>query len=653
VRGRPGLTPHLAHGLAQSPSRRYGRATNGLDFSLLGPLQVAANGTVLPLGGAKQRAVLALLLLNANEVVPIDRLIDELWGERPPESAANMIQGYVSHLRKMLEPGRRRGEHDLIVSEPPGYVLRIGKDQLDAERFVQLTAEARRLLAEDDPAAAAERLRTALGIWRGPVLADLAYEPFVAAEVRRLEELRLGALEDRIDADLALGRQDPLIGELGELVIEHPLRERLRGQLMTALYRSGRQADALAVYRETRTTLRDELGIEPGPALRDLEQAILRQDPELGAPTALPLPIATRLRRRWRLSGAVAVLAGALAIGLTLGLSGGAKAVVVEPNSVAVIDPAANKLVKDIGVGGYPGPLAADDMYVYVCNIGDATISRIRADEKRYSDTSGFSRATDMVVFNGDVWAANGGAPGHTPTAPPGTIMDFDFTAAKLIVPVGPAEDGPEEETTIAPDPAGIGIWAGNQGSETVRLIDAVSGESVTTVHAVAPGGLATTGDAGGGTTVWASDPKRNIVVRIDAGRKRVTRRVPIAGGPTRVAADERGVWVISRGFGDGAGWSATRGTKPAVFRIDPRTNTVVARIPLPLTPVRIALGAGSVWVTAEHVLSARGATVHATVFRIDPASNRIVARIPLGTSAVDGVIVSHGLVWAAVPPSQ
>jgi YVTN family beta-propeller protein len=622
---------------------------------VLGPLQVAVNGTLLPLGGAKQRAVLALLVLHANEVVAIDRLIDHVWGDSPPESAGNMLQGYVSHLRKTLEPGRARGEHELLVSRPPGYVLQIGEGQLDADRFERLTSEARRLLGVGDPDGAAERLRAGLALWRGPALADLAYEDFARPDVDRLEELRLGALEDRIDADLARGRHDALVGELRELVAEHPLRERFMGQLMATLYRSGRQAEALETYRTGRSALRDELGIEPGPALRELEQAILRQDPALGAPAPLPpLPVVSALRRRWRLSTGVAVLSGSLAVGLALDLSGGAKAVVVKPNSVAVIDATTNALVTDIPVGSYPGPLAAGDTHVYVSNIGDATVSRIRADEKKFEDTSGFSRAIDMVVFNGDLWAANAGVPGHTPTAPPGTIMDFDFTAARLTVRVGPDVDGPEEETTIAKDPTGIGVWAGNQDSETVRLIDPVTGASVRTIHGISPGGLATTSHAGVGTTVWASDPKRNLVVRIDGQTGRITRRIVIKGGPTRLATDERAVWAIARGVDYSRGeWSATRGTRPAVWRIDPQTNAVVDRIDLPLTPVRIALGAGSVWVTAERVLSSSGATVDATVFRIDPATNRIVARIPLRTRAVDGIVVSHGLVWAAVPPSQ
>jgi DNA-binding SARP family transcriptional activator len=350
--------------------------------------------------------------LDANEVVSTDRLIDELWGDSPPDSAANMLQGYVSHLRKVLEPGRTRGEHELLVSRAPGYMLQIRSDQIDAERFEQLTSEARRWLVEGDAEQAAERLRTALALWRGPALADLAYEPFARADVDRLEELRLAALEDRVDADLTLGRHDALVGELRELVDHHPLRERLRAQLMAALYRCGRQAEALAVYRKGRRALLDGLGIEPGPALRELEQAILRQDPALGVPASPPAPIAMRIRRRWPLLAGAAALAGiALAGVLASGHSATAKAVVVRPHSVAVIDPSKNALVKDIPVGGYPGPLAADEEFVYVCNIGDATVSRIFPDKMKVYDTASLSRAIDLVAADTHLWAADEESP--------------------------------------------------------------------------------------------------------------------------------------------------------------------------------------------------------------------------------------------------
>jgi DNA-binding SARP family transcriptional activator len=607
----------------------------------------------LPLGGAKQRAVLALLILHANEVVSADRLIDELWGDSPPDSAANMLQGYVSHLRKTLEPGRGRGEHELLVSRAPGYMLQIPSDQLDAERFERLATEGRRLLTDREAGAAAERLRAALALWRGGALDDLAYEAFARADIDRLEELRLQTLEDRIDADLALGRHDDLVPELREFVDRYPLRERLRGQLMAALYRCGRQAEALEVYRDARRSLLDELGVEPGPALRELEQAILRQDPELGAPAPPPAPIATRIRRRRLLLVAAALLAAAtLAAVLAFARPGGAKAVVVKPHSVAVIDPARNAVTKDIPVGAYPGPLAADDEFVYVCNIGDATMTRILPEKQKVFDTGSLSRAIDLVAVDKHLWAANGGVLGHTP-APPGTVLDYDLLTAHMrMIRLGPSierEGDGEEQTTIAADVKGNEIWAGNKDSATVTQLEP---PTMAKIHGVAPGGLAVVREPGGNDTVWASDPIRHRLVAIDVATRRIVRSIRLTGFPSRLAADARSVWVADRGYGD-VQWEPTRLTKPALLRIDPTSKPRIVRVPLPLTPMRVALGAGSVWITAERVRSWDGATDHATVFRVDPATNRIVDRIPLHTRAVDGIIVGHGRVWAAVPPSQ
>ena len=242
-----------------------------MEFRILGPLEVVERDRVLPLGGSRQRALLALLLTRANEVVSADRLIDELWPSGPPHNAANALQYHVSQLRKAL------GGTDSIVTQPPGYMIRVGPNELDLLRFERLLDEAE----HEAPEAAARLLRSALDLWRGSPLADVAQESFAQVEIVQLEELRLRALELRLEADLALGRHRELVGELEALVRENPLRERLRAALMHALYGAGRQAEALEVYRQTRTMLVDELGIEPSPALQELERAILRQDPAL------------------------------------------------------------------------------------------------------------------------------------------------------------------------------------------------------------------------------------------------------------------------------------------------------------------------------------------------------------------------------------
>ncbi|MDQ4011593.1 MAG: winged helix-turn-helix domain-containing protein [Actinomycetota bacterium] len=249
-----------------------------LEFRLLGPLEAIADGRPLRLGPPQQRALLAALVLQAGSVVSVDSLIDAVWADRPPESAANIVQSYVARLRTLLEPQRARGEPArLLLTRPPGYVLTLQPEQTDAGRFCRLV-EAGRRARPSDPATAAATLREALALWRGDVLADLGDFAVVTSAHVRLTELRRIALDERIDADLALGHDAELVPELEALVADDPLRERTRGQLMVALYRSGRQADALATYDAARRTLADELGLDPGPELRALEAAILRQD---------------------------------------------------------------------------------------------------------------------------------------------------------------------------------------------------------------------------------------------------------------------------------------------------------------------------------------------------------------------------------------
>jgi DNA-binding SARP family transcriptional activator len=241
-----------------------------LEYRILGPVEVADETGPLPLGGQKQRALLALLLLNVGSVVSTDRIVDQLWGEQPPKTATTSLQNFISQLRKVLGS-------EALVTKPPGYLLLVEPDQLDLGRFERLVAEARRQSAEQR----SPMLHEALALWRGPPLGDLAFETFAQGEIRRLEELRLEALEERIDADLELGGAGELVGELEGLVAQHPLRERLRGQLMLALYRAGRQAEALQAFLDARRALVDELGIEPSPALQQLYRSMLRQEAAL------------------------------------------------------------------------------------------------------------------------------------------------------------------------------------------------------------------------------------------------------------------------------------------------------------------------------------------------------------------------------------
>jgi len=251
--------------------------TSDLEFRILGPIEVRSNGEALPLGGPKQRALLAVLLVDAGRAVSTDRLIDALWGEHPPKTAGTSLQNFVSQLRKLLGP-------DVLVTKPPGYLLRIEPGRLDAGRARTLAADAK--AAPPDKRVA--KLREALALWRGPPLGEFAFEAFAQSEIGRLEELRLAVLEDRIDADVEAGRHAEVVGELEALVEEHPLRERFREQLMLALYRSGRQAEALDAFQQGRRVLVEELGIDPSPRLQQLHGAILRQESALEPERATP-----------------------------------------------------------------------------------------------------------------------------------------------------------------------------------------------------------------------------------------------------------------------------------------------------------------------------------------------------------------------------
>ena len=397
-----------------------------MDFRILGPLEVLANGRPLALGGAKPRAVLAVLLLHVNETVSVDSLIDALWGESAPNGAVQSVRVHISRLRKVLENGRAEGDPpSVLVTTAGGYELRVGDGNLDLSRFEGLFAEGQRALAEERPERAAELLSEALALWRGPALADLAFEPFAQAEAARLDELRVAALEDRIEADLALGRHAAVASELEPLIAAHPLRERLRRLQMLALYRSGRQAEALEAYRSARRTLVDEIGVEPGTELRELHEAILRQDPALEAPVAAAEPPATPPRGR-----------GAARPGASAGRRapedrpGAARARrdrggcrprrgrpplrgrrsrrddrrelgrPARPRQRRRCDP-------QIPVGGGPGPSAADAESVWVANTLDDTVSRIDVESGQVATIDVGGEPAGIATGAGFAWVAD------------------------------------------------------------------------------------------------------------------------------------------------------------------------------------------------------------------------------------------------------
>jgi YVTN family beta-propeller protein len=600
-----------------------------LDFRILGPFEVLDGDRPVALGGPKQRALLVVLLLRRGEVVSRDRLIDELWGERPPASAAKTVQVYISNLRKALGDG-------VLLTRGQGYVLQLAPGQIDVDRVAASVSEGRAALEDGDPQRASDRLREALAQWPSAPLADFAYEPFAQAEIARLDEERLAALEDRIDADLAVGRHAALIGELEMLAGEHPLRERLQALLMLALYRSGRQTEALARYQQARSRLIDELGIEPGPELQDLQRAILTQDPDLGGPRRR-MPAAASSRRVGRLLALAGVLllaaAGAATLKLLSGSGGSAALGGASADSVALISPASTRLQASFPVGGNPSSLAVSAGAVWALNADDQTVTRIDLSSHlaRPYGTGGIP--VDLAAGDGSVWVVN--APStRAPTAAPGALTPFPeptsvvrldpasaLTLASIPLPRTVAS-APPGSYQIAVSPHGV--WVINADGSVSR-IDPASNRVVQTVadvdvSAIASGPEGTgaveqntsTGSivqlaaghrvlrhvqipavqlatplssiAVGAGAIWVTDPQSGLLWRIDPGPVPVERTIPLTPGASDVAYAAGAVWVAN-------------GISGTVSRVDPQTNHVTQTIAVGNTPGRLIAGDGGVWV--------------------------------------------------------
>lgn len=583
-----------------------------VDFRILGPLEVRADGSPLPLGGVKQRALLAVLLLHANEALTSDRLIDELWGDRPPPTAANTLQVHLSRLRRTLAAAD--GHAPGIVRRGDGYRLELAPEQLDRNRFEALAAAGRAAQATGDDARAAELLREALALWRGPALADLRYEPFADAAVAQLEELRLAALKDRIDADLALGRHDEVVAELAALVDAHPLDERLRGQRMLALYRCGRQAEALDAYAAARRAL-DDLGLEPGEELRRLQVRILQQDPELSQSADAPAATADRRRRRPFLLAALAVAVASVALAAST-LRGGDRAV-VPPNAVAIVDPASNGLVGWIAVGAEPTRAAAGGGSLWVVNSGDHTLSRVDPSRREVVDTVPLrALAPSAVAANeSSVWVV--GTVGNA-----SSLVRVDPRFGQVVETLELGELIPEGYGLGSPKGPGAVAWgsgelwtAGPRGDlyrlrpRTLEIEAELATEGGIRALAVVEDALW----AVLGTSVVRIDP-------VDRTHQRFA--VGLGAGPVAIAADDRAAWAVSP-------------VDDLVSRIDAVTGTVTG-VAVGDRPRDVALGLGSVWVANSN---------DGTVSRIDAESRQVVATIDLGVR-VEGVAVADGLVW-------
>ena len=600
-----------------------------MEFAILGPVEVRSEGASLVLGGRKARALLALLLLNANEVVSRDRLVDGLWGETPPATASRTLDSHVSRLRTVLGTDR-------IERRPPGYRLRVEPDELDLTRFERLLEGGSATLAADNASAAVAAFDEALALWRGSALADLHDEPFATTEARRLEERRLLCREERIDALLALGGGPDLVPELEQVVGAHPFRERPLGQLMLALYRSGRQADALAAYQAGRARLAAELGLDPSLPLRQLERQILEHDPALGSARAAPPRAGVGRRRRTAFVAAavvVAAVAGSVVVGIELGgvgtraatagqsastlveLGGGggsshaavlpeapaAAAVgagsvwLAEPNAGAVvrIDERSRRAVERIPVGAGPGAIAFGGGALWVASVPGGTVLRIDPGTDAITKRIGLGSASvGALAFGlGRLWIAD-------------TVDD-------ALLELDPGTDAITGTFQLDVEPTALavgdgGIWIADYNAGSLTDLDPRTGATLSTT----PVGNGPVQVAIGRHAVWVVNSLDSTASRVDPATGAVTATTSVASDPVAVAATTGAVWVASQ-FAD------------AVTRLDPSSPSRVRTIHVGGQPTALVAAGGHVWVGSRPLVHRRGGTIvllHEWPISIDPA---------------------------------
>jgi len=577
-------------------------------FLVLGPLEVRLDGREVEVGGGKQRSLLALLLLHAGEVISSDRLIEALWEGQPPATAAKVVQGYVSQLRRRLGA-------ETILTRGSGYVLH--EVETDAGEFERLVENAR----GREPREAAKDLRRALALWRGRPFGDFEYESWAQPEIARLDELRLSAVEELLSAELQLGEAAKVVPELESLVAAYPLRERLRALLMLALYRSGRQADALEAFAVARRRLVDDLGVEPGRELRDLQRQILAHDPALDS-SPRPLPVVLRRTPILLVLIGALLVAGAVAAGVIELTSGSSRQIGTRlAGTLGELDAATYHLVGHVALAGRPARLAADGQLLWTGGDESRTISAIDTRtgnmEKRVSL---HALPSDIAVGLGSVWVLDGRT---------GMLMKVDPASGTVVerrrvVDPNPAYDESREAFDPLSLATGLGsIWLTN-GSGALLRLDPRTLEAATIKLRQFVNGIAV-GPAG----VWAVSGPSAVAIELDSLGGLLT-RVPIASRPgyespfpLAVAEGAGSVWVLN----------ANTGT---VTRIDPVRRAVSATILIGIehNPLRLTVGSGAVWI----------ASGDGTLARIDPTSNA-VRYISVGDRLKD-VAVTPGRIW-------
>jgi ABC-type transport system substrate-binding protein/DNA-binding SARP family transcriptional activator/DNA-binding beta-propeller fold protein YncE len=582
--------------LARSP------ASYGMELQLLGPIEARVGDRTVVLGARKQRALLAMLGLAANRTVSADRLAEGLWGEEPPPSALKMVQLYVSQLRRLLDSNGAT-----IVTHGRGYELQLPADAVDVARFARLVDES--------------RPREALALWRGDALADVADEPFAAAAIRRLDELRVHAHELAIEADLAAGRHAEVIGELEGLVAEHPLRERLHAQRMLALYRSERQSEALDAYRQARGALVEQIGVEPGAELQRLQEAVLAHDASLDAPAPAPpgpsQPAPGRTRRHRRMTALVAVAmlsaaAGLLAFGISR-VTAPDRLPRIDENFVGAIDPDGGRIADQYRVGRNPAAVVAGGGSVWVASALEGTVSRIDRERGEIVPIDVGGEPTALAFGVGSLWVANG--------------------ESREVAQVDPGSNRVVHRLGVGNVSRGVAavfgeLWVTSAFDSVVRRIDL--GRRTETRRTRL--GTRPTAIAAGAGAVWVASEEAGTVTRLDPRTGHIVQLINVGNGPRALAVGAGAVWVVNRLDG-------------TVSRIDPRTNTVTWLHSVGTDPSAIAAGDEGVWVAGGSA---------GTVTRIDPEAPQVAERIDVG-SAASAIAIADGSVWTAAvaPPAS
>lgn len=613
---------------------------SGIEYRVLGSVEAVRGDSRIDLGGPRHRALLAVLVLHRNQIVSTDRLIELMWGDRPPANAANTVHVLVSHLRRSLA---RDGEDGPLVTHRPGYRLSVEAGCVDVEVAERFREEAAQAMAAGDPRAAADALRRAVALWRGEPLPELRDSVELAGDRRRLAELRLDVLEERLDADLACGRHRQVANEAAALLRLEPLRERLRGQVMLALYRCGRQADALEVYRDGRTLLVETLGVEPSPDLRALERAILNHDPALRAPPGI-VRIARRGYPLLVLAGAAALVvvipvllgfhsrrvesAPAAFVALVRGSSTvSAKArlpragvIVAQPDGTAwVADTTAGTLkhigpggrVRVVGLGGRPSDLAWGFGMVWVGAAADRRLTAYDPATGSTPLTVGLATrlgavgepAAHLAIGSGSVWVDNGGSAG---------VWRINPVTGRVEARIRHVQTG-----VIA---SGMGaVWVAGNFFGSPR-IDRISPATNRPTRAIPlPAGTPIAMTAAGGDLWVATDDGSLWRVAADTG---ATTAVPVRGAVEALAAGPSGLWVV---------------TADAVLRLDPATGGVLTRVPIDEPPAALAATGAGAWVVAR-----RSSSTSST----NPRHGTITIALNTGIDTIDPAVSFFATVW-------